>query len=151
MIKFIDIIAMAGIKLDDYKIHCATTGKDGSDWGPPLEAFFDGRFKKWQEWQTQKNFQCNHILSLIHLGNDRWLFAGVYKVEGVEPNTRNGKSRFLYDTQQVEGLDHLVGKAIIQFNKNFRASYLRSPKYEDQLLLIGLREQRMTSGDLPDN
>ncbi len=40
MIKFIDIISMAGIKLYDYKIHCAT----GKDW-PPLEAFFDGQFK----------------------------------------------------------------------------------------------------------
>lgn len=149
MIRFIDILSMAGIKLDDYKIHCATTGKDGSDWGPLLEAFFDGRFKEWQEWQTQKNFQCKHILSLIHLGNDRWLFAGVYEVKGVKPDTWKGHSRFLYDTEQVTGLDHLTGKAVIQFNKNFRASYLLGPKYEDRLILIGLREQRMTLSDFP--
>ncbi len=68
MIKLIDLISMAGIKLFDYKIHCAT-GKDH----PPLDVYFAGTFKKWQEQQTQKNFQCKHVLSLIHLENNCWL------------------------------------------------------------------------------
>jgi hypothetical protein len=144
MIKFIDIISMAGIKLYDYKIHCATS----KTWSP-LEEFFDGRFRQWQEQQNQKNFQCKHILSMIHLENNRWLFAGVYKVKGVKPYQRKGKIRFLYSTQEVKGLDHLTGRAIIQFEKNFRASYLRGHKYEDQLILAELRDQRMTIGDFP--
>lgn len=144
MIQFIDIISMAGIKLYDYKIHCAT----GKDW-PPLEAFFDGQFKRWQEHQSKKNFQCKHILSLIHLGNNHWVFAGVYKVKGVKPYQWKGKNHFMYSTQEVKGLDHLTGKAIIQFQKTFRASYLRGPKYEDQLILVRLRDQRMTIGDFP--
>ena len=151
MIKFIDIISMAGVKLDGYKIHFATAGKDNNDWRPPLEEFFDGKFKQWQELQTKKNFEYEHILSLIHLENDRWLFAGVYTVKGVRPQRRQGKDRFLYDTQEVKGLDHLVGKAIVQFHKPFRTPYLRDPKYKDQLYLIELRSQRMTSGDFPDN
>lgn len=144
MIKFIDIISMAGIKLYDYKIHCAT----GKDW-PPLEAFFDGQFKQWQENQTKENFKCKHVLSLIHLGNDRWLFAGVYKIKGVKPFKYKDKSQFMYSTQEVKGLGHLTGKAVIQFNKNFRASYLLGSKYEDQLVLAALRDQRMTIGEFP--
>ena len=144
MIKFIDIISMAGVKLYDYKIHCAT----GKDW-PPLEAFFDGQFKLWQEHQTKKNFQCKHVLSLIHLENDHWLFSGVYKVKGVRPRRSKGKNYFMYSTQEVKGLGHLTGKAIIQFDKNFRASYLLSHKFEDQLILVELREERMTIGDFP--
>ena len=144
MIKLIDILSMAGIKLYDYKIHCAI----GKNW-PPLEAFFDGQFKLWQEEQNQKNFQCKHILSLIRLENDRWLFAGVYKVKGFKPYRQKGKRRFLYSTQELKGLEHLTGKAIIQFEKNFRASYLRGPKHEDKLFLVGLREERMTIGDFP--
>jgi len=42
MIKFIDIISMAGIKLYDYKIHCATIAKG---WRHPLDEFFDGQFQ----------------------------------------------------------------------------------------------------------
>lgn len=135
---------MAGVKLYDYKIHCAT-GKKGA----PLEAFFDGKFKQWQEHQTQKNFQCKYVLSLIHLGNDQWLFAGVYEVKGVKSYKWKGKSGFMYSTQEVKGLNHLTGKAIIQFQKNFRASYLRGHKYKDQLILAGLRDQRMSIGDFP--
>jgi len=149
MIKFIDIISMAGIKLYDYKIHCATAGKDDSDRRPPLEEFFDGKFRQWQELQTKKNFECEHILSLIHLENDRWLFAGIYTVKGVRPRRRQGKDCFLYDTQEVQGLDHLVGKAIVQFDKKCRQSYLKDPKYKDQLYLIELRSQRMSIGEFP--
>ena len=144
MIKLIDLISMAGIKLYDYKIHCAT----GKEW-PPMEAFFDGKFKQWQEQQNQENFKCKHILSLIHLRNDYWLFAGVYKVNGVKPRQCKGKRCYLYSTQEAKGLEHLTGKAIIQFQKNFRASYLRPNKFEDQLLLIGLRDHRVTIGDFP--
>ncbi len=85
MIRLLDLISLAGVKLGDYKIHCAT----GSN-PTPLEEFFDGRFKEWQEDQTQRNFQYDHIVSLIHLGADLWLFAGVYSVEGVTPRKELG-------------------------------------------------------------
>ena len=44
MIRLLDLITLAGVSLADYKIHCAT------GFNPtPLEAFFDGKFKQWQE------------------------------------------------------------------------------------------------------
>lgn len=144
MIKLIDLLAMAGIKLYDYKIHCAT-GKNE----PPLEAFFASKFKEWQELQTKKNFKCKHVLSLIHLANNHWLFAGVFKVNSVKPCIHKGKDHFRYSTTEIKGLGHLTGKAIIQFEKGFRASYLRNPKFKDQLLLVGLRDQRMTIDEFP--
>ncbi len=62
MIKLIDLLKISGVYLNSYKIHCAA-GKDDS----PLEAFFEGRFKSWQEHQSQQNFRCDEIISLIHL------------------------------------------------------------------------------------
>lgn len=62
MLKLCDIIRLAGISLSNFKIHCATG--EGSR---PLEAFFDGSWKEWQERQSKKNFECDHTLSLIHL------------------------------------------------------------------------------------
>ena len=144
MIQLIDLIRLAGVELNDFKIHCAT----GSD-PPPLEAFFDGSFRQWQEHQRQKNFECEHILSLIHLESDRWLFAGVYAVEGVGRGRWKGVPYYRYSTREVDGLDHLTGKAIVQFNKTFRASYLRDPKYVDQLLIAEIRDRRMTIADFP--
>ena len=144
MLKLTDLIQMAGVDLGDYKIHCAT-GQNS----PPLEAFFDGRWKQWQEDQNQKNFECDRILSLIHLEESRWLFAGVYEVLGVKAVVRPRGECYQYDTREVRGLEHLTGRAVIQFDKKFRASYLRGPKYSDQMLMVGLLEQRMTVGEFP--
>jgi len=38
---------------------------------------------------------------------------------------------------------------MINFEKKFRASYLRGPRYLDQLVITSIREQRMTIGDFP--
>ena len=75
MLKLHDLITQSGLDLVDFKIHCAT----GSEWAP-LDAYFEGRFKEWQEHQTQKNFECEHGVSLIHLRSSEWLFAGVWSV-----------------------------------------------------------------------
>jgi len=142
--KLVDLIQLAGVELDDFKIHCATGANP-----TPLEAFFDGAFRQWQEHQTQKNFQCKRILSLIHLGGARWIFAGVYEVLGVTPGKWRPTTCYMYSTREVNGLDHLMGRAVVEFNKNFRASYLRGKKYADQLGVVAIREQRMTIGDFP--
>ena len=121
MVKLIELIQLAGINLVDFKIHCAT-GTNPT----PLEAFFDGTFRQWQEQQNGENFQCKHILSLIFLGGDQWLFAGVYVVDGVEPGKWKPTTCYQYHTREVDGLHHLTGKAIIQFKKSFRNSYKRT-------------------------
>ena len=140
MIKLTDLIETAGVNLDDFKIHCAT----GEGANGPLQAFLAGRWQRWQEGQNQENFKCQQILSLIHLGKSRWLFGGVFKVLGVAPDTAHPPNRFRYSTNELAGLDHLTGRAIIEFNKTFRNSYLRGKKYGDGLLVAALREKRMT-------
>lgn len=136
---------MAGVKLGNFKIHCAT-----SPFKPPLESFFDGKFKEWQEFQRNRNFQCEQIVSLIHLNRDKWLFAGVFTVDGISKEKKDKKGRyFLYSTTEINGLEHLVGRAILSFEKNFRASYLRGIKYGDKLIVSKIRDQKMSVGDFP--
>lgn len=140
MIKLMDLIRLAGVTMGRYKIHCAT-GENPT----PLEAFYAGEFKKWQETQTKRNFQCDRILSLIHMGTDKWLFAGVFNVLGVK---RKGKY-FQYSTSEISGLEHLTGKAIIVFPKKFRASYLVGNKYGDILTVYEIKSERQSIGDFP--
>lgn len=144
MIKLIDLLDLAGVSLGKYKLHCATGAPN-----TPLEAFFDGKFKEWQEYQTQLNFQCDHIVSLIHLRGDRWLFAGVWEVNSVKPRTEGERSWFQYSTSEVDGLGHLTGQAILSFKKDFRASYLIGPKYIDKVTVLEILEQRMSIGNFP--
>lgn len=144
MLKLFDLIRLAGVSLDNYKIHCATGAKN-----PPLDAFFDGGWKEWQEHQNKKNFECREIVSLIHLGRTRWLFAGVYHVLGGREGDKRNPNGYTYTTREVPGLDHLTGRAIVDFDKPFRASYLKGPKYMDAIYVVAIRDQRMTVGDFP--
>ena len=145
MIRLLDLISLAGVTLTDYKIHCATTGSKST----PLEAFFDGKFREWQEDQNQRNFECAQILSLIHLGADRWLFGGVYSVEGVTQHTDGPKPKYRYATSELPGMEDLVGRVVVQFDKTFRASYLRDSSYGEKLAVREIRQERLSVGDFP--
>ena len=144
MLKLIDLISLSGTELTDFKIHCAT----GSDW-LPLDAYFEGRFQEWQEYQNQRNFECEKIVSLIHLRGTEWLFAGVWTVLGSKPRQSKGDKWFEYSLSEDGGMEHLVGRAIVHFDKTFRASYLRGPKYIDQLAVAEIRPTKMSIGDFP--
>jgi len=144
MLELKDLIELSGIHLSNFKIHCAT-GKIN----PPLEAFYDGKFKEWQEYQNQKNFECDQIVSLINIFRDNWLFAGIFRVHSVKEKSTRKKTWFEYSTSEIPGLDHLTGKAIIKFEKKFRASYLRGQKFIDQLIVVEIRPQKMSVGDFP--
>ncbi|MFC1573766.1 GIY-YIG nuclease family protein [Candidatus Latescibacterota bacterium] len=146
MIKLTDLIKLAGVELQDYKIHCAT------GYNPtPLEAFFDGTFGQWQERQNQENFKRGHILSIIHLENAHWLFAGAFSVQSVAPAKKKWRDGpcYKYSTEEISGLEHLVGRVIVHFDKNFRASYLRGERFADRLIVASIRDSRMTIGDFP--
>lgn len=144
MIKLIDLIRLAEVPLEKFKIHCAT-GVNPT----PLEAFYDGEFKKWQEYQCNQNFKCDHIISLIHLGGTDWLFAGVYEVHDVQSRSDKHTSWFEYETSEVPGLEHLTGRAIILFNKDFRASYLKGERFIDFLTVKEIKPERLSIGDFP--
>ena len=146
MLKLIDLIGLADIELGKYKIHCAIDNKR-SAWRP-LQAYFAGTFELGQSQQSQENFKCDHVLSLINLSNScRWLYVGVYRVDGVrEAKKRTG---FDYDLSRLPGLEHLDGRTIIDFPKSFRASYLVGPKYKDDLIVNSIREERMSIAEFP--
>lgn len=144
MLKLCDLISLAKVNLGHFKIHCATGW-----WDQPLTAYFDGRFKQWQEYQNQRNFQCDTVLSLIHLHSDKWLFAGVWKILGVTSKSNSQKSWFQYSTSELPGLKHLAGRVVVSFARTFRASYLQGSRFAEQLIVSQVLEERMTMGDFP--
>ena len=77
------------------KLHLATpSGKDD-----PLAVFLAGDFPPpWQEGQTQKNFELDHVVALIALREPEcWIFGGAFDRKGLretsaQPKYRNFKS-----------------------------------------------------------
>lgn len=135
MIRLIDLLKLQGVTLDHYKIHLATGAKP-----TPLEEFFEGKFKEWQEGQTKKNFECNMVLSLIHLEADRWLFAGVYSILGVQPGQN---SAFKYETELLPGHDDLIGRVVVRYKREYRASYIWGHKCETKFEVSQVLDTRL--------
>jgi len=147
MLKLVDLVHLSGINLEDYKIHCATDNAT-SGWRP-LEEYYAGSFEKGQSEQSQKNFECEHVLSLINLGNSkRWLFVGVYYHVGAVRSAEGG-SGYIYSLKRLPGLEHLEGRAIIHFHKTFRYCYPVGANYEDQLIVSEIRVEKLSVADFP--
>ena len=139
-----DLIKLAHVELGHFKIHLATGWPN-----PPLVAYFNGKFKEWQEYQNRRNFQCDAVVSLIHLHSNKWLFVGVWKIEGVAAKSSVEKSWFEYSTTEVGGLEHLSGRTVVEFSRSFRASYLQGSRYAGQLAVSQILEDRMSMADFP--
>ena len=112
----------------------------------PLEVFYAGRFKEWQEHQSRRNFGCKHVLSLIDLGASQWLFVGVYDVHSFATHPKY-PTTFLYSTSLRPGQDELIGRVIVS-HKRTRQSYIwLNP--EVTLPLVEVRREKMTVGEFP--
>jgi hypothetical protein len=145
MIGLIDILKAEGIgiNIDDMKIHLACwNGRED-----PIDVYYAGGFKEWQERQGRRNFKCDQVLSLIDLGNGCWLFAGVFQIQDCKPHPKY-EGEFLYSTQMLPRQSDLVGRIIVSHKRTGRASYIW---YRDEMALTvaEIRRERMTVAEFP--
>ena len=104
--------------LNEYKIHLAQFAGESN----PLDAFLEGTFENdWQCWQKKKNFGRKYIFSLIGLGEDEWLFAGIYNV--LDCDSLPDSKGYEYDTELTDIYHPLIGRLIIKYSKEFRNNY----------------------------
>ena len=128
---------------NEVKVHLAVNSSDGYD--SPLNVFYDGKFKEWQEVQTKKNFQRKYILSIIrYQRNDLWLFAGVYEVIDVKPN-ENGSYQYTSILTKV-GND-LIGRLILHYQVTSRAMYRNAETICDSLNLYEIKSVPLCFSD----
>ena len=134
------------------KIHLA--GWNGAD--DPLDVFLAGRFHEWQSFQSQKNFERTFVLSLIKLKEgDRWLFAGVHRVEGpagsvADPHPlKAGQECLRYPMAEVAGAADMTGRLVASFTRPGRQSYLLAENWVDQITLAEIYPRRLSIGEFP--
>ena len=141
MLSLVELLKTKNLPLDNYKIHLATGQKIS-----PLIAFFEGKFKEWQEYQTKENFKCDYVLSLISIERELWLFAGIYKVLGVKTGTH---APFLYQTEILPNQEDIIGRIIVRYKREGRASYIWGHKYGNKIEVIEIKPIRLSIGDFP--
>jgi hypothetical protein len=91
----------------------------GTDNNDPLLAYLQGKFKKWQDIQTKRNFERKFVISIISCGTNEWLFAGIFKSSGCEVISDN----YEYDLELMEIHPELIGRLVIQYQRTSRQSY----------------------------
>ena len=134
-LKLLELLKLYGVELPSFKIHLATTSNDGAN---PLQLFLAGRFKDdFQAWQSKRNFKCKQILSLIDLpqGDGMWLFAGVFDVTGSPTQPGGPEARYFYPTEEVRGIEDLVGRVVVQFPWKDRQRYLHGEPHREEILV----------------
>ncbi len=101
MIKASELIS---IKPTNFKLHLATTSKDGTN---PLNVFIRDK-KEWEGWQSYRgnNDEWNRefIFTLIKYHN-RWIFGGIFKV--IKRHHDN------YEVELTNDYDGLIGRLIV--------------------------------------
>ncbi len=83
---------------------------------------------------------------MIHLGGDRWLFAGVYRVIDVQAGQTTA---FKYATELLPGQADLIGRIIVRYKREYRASYIWGHKYGDELEVAEIRDSPLSIGLFP--
>lgn len=145
MLGLVAFLKAAGVAVDatNLKIHLACwNGKEH-----PIDVYYAGRFKAWQEEQNRRNFQCRQVIGLVDLGRGEWLFAGVYKVLSCRAN-RGGGTPYIYSTELLPGQDEQIGRVIVRHKRSGRNSYIWV-KDGVSLPVLELRREKMTIGDFP--
>lgn len=102
--------------LKNAKMHFATRVRNNE----PMDAFFNGTFKQWQEDQSGKNFEKPYILAWITFRKHEWMFAGLWKSNSWEERP---DGRYTYNTEIMEQGSEFIGRLIVHYNKPFRHSY----------------------------
>lgn len=114
----------------------------------PLDVYFSGTFKAWQESQNHKNFERSTILGLIQLSRKTtWLYAGLFSSSGCLP--RIGERGFIYQTTELSEFSEFAGRLIVHFERPGRQSYLLAENWIDQITISEISSVRHTIPDFP--
>ncbi|RMV80675.1 GIY-YIG nuclease family protein [Pseudomonas amygdali] len=116
----------------------------------PMDVYLEGRFDKWQSWQTKKNFECRYVIGLVEIpGTRKWLLAGVYdslKINRKVP-TRSGFD-YIYDYRRLPEFEELVGRLVLHYKKS-RANYIYLKTCAPTMVISSILEKPMTVGRFP--
>ena len=110
-----------------------------------MHAFFKDEFQDWQEWQSKKNFERDFIISFIQYDNNEWLFSGVYKSIG----STWKEDHYEYETELLDIGEDLIGRLVIQFEKDFRNSYVYLERHIHKFQISRILKERIAVMDFP--
>lgn len=145
LLGLVPFLKANGVAVDEsnLKVHLACwNGKQ-----KPIDVYYAGHFKEWQEEQTRRNFECAQVLSLIDVAPGEWLFVGVYRItRAAKPHSKRPHI-LVYGTELLLGQDAMIGRIKVA-HKRSRASYVwHRPTVP--LPIIEIMREKQAMSDFP--
>lgn len=114
-----------------------------------MDVFLEGRFDKWQSWQSKRNFEKEYVVSLIQAGRPtHWLFAGLFRRKS-RTHHALPRSHYIYDLERIEAAEEWVGRLYLKSAYKQRHSYPLGKTLATDLIVSELLPKRLTIGDFP--
>ncbi|WP_139112691.1 GIY-YIG nuclease family protein [Hoeflea olei] len=131
------------------KLHLARPNVAGEH---PLDVFKRGEFDEWQSWQTKRNFSRPFVVALIVMPGAKWLFAGLYAVEGKpEAVTPEGllEFRWRYPLRRVEAEKAPHGRIVVSYDYRSRQTYPYAESHQHQLVVSEILKEPPSVAGFP--
>ncbi|VTY37523.1 grpIintron_endo: group I intron endonuclease [Xylophilus ampelinus] len=139
-----DLLKLESPELDPGRCKVHLAGWNGHD--NPLDVYFKGEFDSWQSWQSKRNFEREYVVSLIQLKEpNRWLYVGSYSRGG----SKRVEDHFEYDLSLMPNMQRLAGRAICEFRRPSRNSYLLGETVAPSCVIHEVKSERLQLGDFP--
>lgn len=142
--KLHDLLHLDSSFFKTTKVHFAFPAPDGSK---PINEFLAGSFEQWQSYQSKRNFQRKYILSLIKVGRDEWLFAGIY--ESLDCAWLKDMKCYKYTTRLTDIAEDLIGRAVIHHRKKGKQAYVYGESCSDGLDILEIKRNKFTLEPFP--
>ena len=127
---------------DDCKFHFASSTEQKDK---DLFATRTG-FNQFQVIQSQKNFSRRYVVSFYEYDQGLWMFAGVWRVDGVPIKT---PEHFLYKFSFVDASSPLERRLIVSWPNRFRNSYPNGETLNNELQVHAILAVPDVLGNFP--
>lgn len=149
--RIFDFLAIMNPKIhpEETKVHLATQGSGEH----PLDLYRIGQFEEFQRWQKKRNFERKFVLALIQRpALDSWLFAGVYRSNGVKSKKwRDARQSdyYRYELTEDEACREMNGRLVATFARPGRQPYLDAENCSDDIVLSEIFAEKLSFGEFP--
>lgn len=149
MLKLFDLLKLSSDSFvpEACKLHFARMNDDGDD---PLEVFKRGEFDEWQSRQTKRNFSRPFVVALLTMPGSKWLFAGIYSVDGEPPFIQEdgwSRSMFKYPMTRLDAQKAPSGRIIVNFDYRSRQTYPFAENHADELIVSEILSEPLSISD----
>lgn len=115
----------------------------------PLDVLLEGKFDEWQEWQNQRNFQREFVVSLVQAGSaSRWLYAGLFRSHGCTEVPTPFK-HYEYRLERLPSGEAWSRRLFLESDYKKRNSYPRGETLAEDLTVVELLPEALSISDFP--